>query len=184
MSEILGTLFKYLLALLAITAVVAVLYEALGTNKVATAVSDLTGLQADIAQLYAGSGNTAGITGGSIAQAAAAPASMISGTGTNATLVDPWGLTIIVAPVSITLPLTTAPSGSSSDTTSNGVSVQLQSVPTGACNKLATALLPSMSGISIGNTLITSTTSDLVTAISNDCAGSTAVQMTFYFTVS
>lgn len=52
MSEILGTLFKYLVALLGVAAVVAVLYNVFGSNKTQNALSDLTLLQSNTQALY------------------------------------------------------------------------------------------------------------------------------------
>ena len=62
MSEVLGTLFKYLLAVLAIGAVVLIFYEAFGSNKVGTEASNISTLDAKSAQLYSGTSSTASLT--------------------------------------------------------------------------------------------------------------------------
>ena len=157
MSEILGTLFKYLLALLAITAVVAVLYEALSSNKVSTAVTDLTTLQTNVSQLYAGS-NTATLSStatditANLANSSSAPSSMVS----NGTLVNPWGgaVKVTVAGATSTVP----PEGT----------IEFDSVPNGACAKMVSSLWPSMTTVSINSTSATT-----VTAAIQACGAST-----------
>lgn len=95
MSEVLGALFKYLLAIIGIAAVVVVLYEALGNNKTSTAVSDITQMQSNIAALYSGTnGTSGGLTSASqLIGAGVVPSSMVS----SGTVVDPWGQTDTVA---------------------------------------------------------------------------------------
>lgn len=93
MSEILGTLFGKLVALLSIAAVVVILYQVFGANKTQNAISDLTQLQVNAQSLYNGQStfttltNTVAITG------KLAPAGMISGTA----LLNPWGGAVTVA---------------------------------------------------------------------------------------
>lgn len=138
MSEILGTLFKYLLALLAITAVVVVLYEALGSSKVSTAISDVTTMQTNITQLASGT-NGGTLTEAQLISAGAIPSSMIGSTGTGSsttqTINGPWGGT-----VSITSP--TTPAGS--------VEITIPQVPAKDCIKLAMALAPAMEELDVG----------------------------------
>lgn len=180
MSEILGTLFKYLLALLAITAVVAVLYEALASNKVSTAVSQITTLQSNINQLYAGSstGPSSTLAAGTLVSAGEVPTGMsTSGTGQSATLSNSWGGSVTIAQTK----------GTTSD-----VDIAYSSVPQEACNKLTAALLPSMAQITInssapitvnGSTTTSGNTTspvDPVTAAATDCvSGSNIVTFTF-----
>lgn len=164
MSEILGTLFKYLLALLAITAVVAVLYEALSSNKISTAAAQITTMQANINQLYAGtsSGPSSSLDAGTLVSAGEVPEGMTtSGTGDSATISNSWGGQVLI--------------GQDSSTTSD-VDITYQKVPQEACNKLAMALLPSMAQITIGSTVVTtsgstsgSTTTDPVSAVTGAC---------------
>lgn len=87
MSEILGSLFKYLVALIAIAAVVVILHEVFGTNKVSTATQEVTTLQSNINQLYSGYANTTSISNTVAINSGAAPNDMNSG----GTLIDPWG---------------------------------------------------------------------------------------------
>lgn len=136
MSEILGTLFKYLLALLAIAAVVIVLYEALGSSKVSTAISDVTTMQTNITQLAAGS-NGSSVTEAELVSAGAIPASMVNvttaGSKTTTTLSGPWGGTV-------TFP--TAASGM--------VGIDIPNVPSKDCIKMVMALAPAMQEIDVG----------------------------------
>jgi hypothetical protein len=91
-SEVLGTLFKYLLAVLAIGAVVLIFYEGFSSNKVGTEASNITSIQASAAQLYAGQSNTTSLSAKVLIAAGSAPNSMVSGT----TLVNPWGGAVTV----------------------------------------------------------------------------------------
>lgn len=177
MSEILGTLFKYLLALLAITAVVAVLYEALSSNKISTAASQITTLQANINQLYAGtsSGPSSSLSAATLVQAGEVPTGMATsntGSSGSGTIQNSWG-------GSVTINQSTA---STSD-----VDITYNQVPREACNKLAAALLPSMAQITIGSTTVTTSgatpTTDPVTAVATACANSQNT-MVFTFPVS
>lgn len=169
MSEILGALFKYLLALLAITAVVVVLYEALSSNKSATAVSDLTTLQADVNELYAGanaatlSGTSTDITS-SLATSSSAPSSMVSGS----TLINPWGGAVKVSVIGAVSP------------TPAQATIEFDDVPNAGCAKLASSLWPSMQTVSINGQTASSVT-DAITycgqtpaAASGDKTGTTA----------
>lgn len=167
MSEILGTLFKYLLALLAITAVVVVLYEALGSNKTSNAVSDITTLQANINQLYAGT-NAQSLTANqditaALASAGTAPSDMISGSGSSAKLIDPWGgaVTVTASP----------PSG----TTSAQAVITLASVPNSACAKIVGTLFASMVSVAInGNTTAATNAPAAIAQCGTQPAGSTS----------
>lgn len=136
MSEILGTLFKYLLALLAVSAVVLVLYESLSSDKVSTAAADVTTLQSNVAQLYGGSPSYGSLSDTVLINASAAPTSMVSGTGTKATLVDPWAGAVTVA---------------EDATTTSDFDITLAAVPQGACTKLASAVA-SYSSLTVNGT--------------------------------
>lgn len=93
MSEILGTLFKYLLSLLGVAAVVVILYQVFGANKIQDATSELTTLQANAQALYNGQSTFTTLTNTVAINGKLAPTSMISGT----SLVTPWGGTITIA---------------------------------------------------------------------------------------
>ncbi len=93
MSEVLGTLFKYLLAVLAIGAVVLIFYEAFGSNKVGTEAANISTLDANSAQLYSGTSTTASLTDTVLIAAGDAPKSMVSGT---TALINPWGGAVTV----------------------------------------------------------------------------------------
>lgn len=157
MSEILGTLFKYLLALLAIATVVAVLYEALASNKVGTAASEVTTLQSNIAQLYSGQANVASLSNTVIISAQAAPSSMISGT----SLIDPWGGAVTVQP----------------DANPGQFDIILGSVPTAGCTKLASSV-SSYQSVSINGTA-DQAPADPGTVAAQCAAGNNTVQFTF-----
>lgn len=88
MSEILGVLFKYMLALVAVVAVVAILYVAMDGSKISTAAADLDQMQQNIYQLYDGaSANAAPITETNLVSVGVVPPSMVSG----GQIYDPWG---------------------------------------------------------------------------------------------
>jgi hypothetical protein len=87
MSEILGALFKYVAMVLGVGAVMMVLYNAFGQNKVGSAISDLTQLEGNIQSLYTGSTPFTTLTTAVAVSGKLAPASMISGTN----LSNPWG---------------------------------------------------------------------------------------------
>ena len=94
MSEILGTLFKYLLSLLGVGAAVAALYQGFGSNKTQTFVSDITLLQSNVTSLYQGAaGGFVTLTNAVAISGKLAPTDMISG----AALTTPWGGTATLA---------------------------------------------------------------------------------------
>lgn len=167
MSEILGTLFKYLLALLAITAVVAILYEALSSNKVSTAAAQITTLQANINQLYAGtSAGPSGLSNTTLTQANEIPSGMpVSGT----TINNSWGGAVTIQ----------------ADSTLTGdADIIYTSVPQEACNKLSLALLPSMTQITINSAkAIAAGDQTAVSDVATACATSSN-SITFTFPVS
>jgi type II secretory pathway pseudopilin PulG len=93
MSEILGTLFKYLVSLLGVAAVVLVLYQVFGANKTQQAMSDMTQLQSNSQSLYSSQNTFTTLTTAVAIGAKLAPSSMITG----ATLTNPWGGTVAIA---------------------------------------------------------------------------------------
>lgn len=88
MSEILGALFKYLVALLGVGAVVVILYQVFSTNKTQNAISDLTQLQANSQALYNGQNTFTTLTNTVAVSGKLATASMIAG---SSNLQNPWG---------------------------------------------------------------------------------------------
>jgi hypothetical protein len=94
MSEMLGTFFKYLFALLGVAAVVAVLSQVVGSNKDGLFVSQLTQLVGNIEQLYAGGYSYSGIATANLVTAQAFPSGMVVGT----TPTNPWNGQVIVTP--------------------------------------------------------------------------------------
>jgi type II secretory pathway pseudopilin PulG len=92
MSEILGTLFKYLVSLLGVAAVVLILYQVFGANKTQNAMSDITLLQTNSQALFNSQNTFTTLTTAVAIGGKLAPTSMISG----ATLVNPWGGTVLV----------------------------------------------------------------------------------------
>lgn len=186
MSEILGVLFKYLLALLAITAVVVVLYEALGSDKTSTAVSDVTTLQANVNQLYAGT-NSSSLTAGQVltntlAAAGTAPSDMISGAGSSATLIDPWGGAVTV---------TASPPTTGATPTPAQAIITLASVPNSACAKIVGTLFASMTSVAInGGAAVSSAPAAIAecgltpASGNNPAAGATSNSIALTFTLS
>lgn len=92
MSEILGTLFKYLVSLLGVAAVVLILYQVFGANKTQNAMSDITLLQTNVQALYNTQNTFSTLTVPVAITGKLAPSGMISGT----TLVNPWGGTVLI----------------------------------------------------------------------------------------
>ncbi len=163
MSEILGTLFKYLAALLAIVAVVAIFYEALGNNNSGTAVSEITSLQSGIESLYSGNPSaltTANLTPASLITAGAAPSQMQASA---TTLVNPWGGTV-------TLGVPTAGSD---------FSITMANVPKDACVKLSTTISDDVSVTINGTAAITALPVSPSTAATDCSAAANTVAFTF-----
>lgn len=134
MSEILGVLFKFMLALLGIAGVVVVLYLALSGSSTSTEISNLTTLEGNLAQLYSGNQTTNGTTSltDTVAiSSGSAPSSMVSGA-TN--LLNQWGGHVTV-----------------SGDVGGDIKVEEDSVPLAACAKMVTAV-PSFSSVSINGT--------------------------------
>lgn len=122
MSEILGTLFKYLMALLAVAAVVYILYEVLGSNKVSSTVADITQISSGIQSLYAGQANYSSLNS-SVAYGAKIFPNDLSPTSSGGT--DVWGGTVTV-------------NGSNSNP--RWFDVTLTEVPVSACMKIAASV--------------------------------------------
>ncbi|OYV28270.1 MAG: hypothetical protein B7Z81_15905 [Acidocella sp. 20-61-6] len=136
MSEILGVLFKFMLALLGIAGVVVLLYEAMSGSSVGTEIANLTTLQGNLAQLYTGSTTTTGTSSISDAVAVsadAAPSSMVSGNN----LVNQWNKAVTV-----------------SGDAQGDIIIAETGLPRGACAKMVTAV-PSYNSVSINGTSLT-----------------------------
>jgi hypothetical protein len=134
-SEILGALFKYLVALLGVVAVVAILYSVFGSNKTQNAISDMTQMQTNIQGLYNNQSNFTSLTNTVAINGKLAPDTMISGT----SLVNPWGGTVTVA----------VNSGNAAR-----FDVTHTQVPRDACAKMITGL-PAIVGLSVNATAAT-----------------------------
>ena len=134
MSEILGTLFKYLMMLLGVAAVVFILYETLGSNKTSNAVSQTTQMVSNIQALYAGQNNFSSL-GNVISSnpATVVPSAMLNGN----TITDPWGGAVTVQ----------------TDANPSEFDVILTQVPNKACSSMASSM-GSFESLTInGNTL-------------------------------
>ena len=92
MSEILGALFKYLVMILGVSAVVAIAYSAYGHGKVGDSIADLTQLTGQVKNLYNGSPYTT-LTNTVVVSGKLAPPAMISAT----TLINRWGGAVTVS---------------------------------------------------------------------------------------
>lgn len=166
--------------MLAIVAVVAILYEALGSSNTSTAVSDVSQIQANVYQLYSATPNSttaiAQSTAADVIGAGVIPSGMKSSTTTgsgssattSATILDPWGGTVGVG---------TTP-------TSNAVlALTFPKVPMGACAKLVVGAAKAGASVVVGSNTVypgdSSMASDAATACS--AAGGSTVAMTFNF---
>ena len=93
MSEILGTLFKYLVAILGVSAVTLILYQVFGQNKTQNAMSDITLLQTNAQVLYNAQTTFTSLTNAVAIAGKLAPSNMVSG----ANLANPWGGNVTIA---------------------------------------------------------------------------------------
>lgn len=97
MSEILGALFKYLVGLLGVGAVVLMSYNVFGSNKTQNAVSDLSLLQTNTQNLYNGQSSFSTLSNTVAINGKLAPSGMTVPPSTTA-LQNPWGGTVTIAP--------------------------------------------------------------------------------------
>jgi hypothetical protein len=118
MSEILGTLFKYLMMLLGVAAVVYILHQVLTSNKVSQTVSDITQMQSNVNALYAGQSSYASLTTAVAITASAIPTDMNPASGTPT---DVWGGPVTLGP----------------DANPQWFDISLGSVPVADCTKIA-----------------------------------------------
>lgn len=175
MSEILGTLFKYLLAILAITALLVIAYQALGGSEVEAASADITTMQANITEFYADqTAPTLDITTADVMAEGLVPSNMVSGTGKNATITGPWG-----GQVSFKAEKAQAPGE-----TGATFGVVIQNIPPADCKKLIATVLPSMDHIDLvgsGTTIVTADP-NFASEVGTDC-GNSAQSIGFFFLV-
>jgi len=91
MSEILGTLFKYLMMLLGVAAVVLIFYAVTAGSKTSNAVSNITQTVANVQAMYSGTSNFGSLNNlATTSPAQIAPSAMLNGN----SMIDPWGGTI------------------------------------------------------------------------------------------
>lgn len=175
MSEILGALFKYLLAIFAITAVLVIAYQALGGSEVEAASGDITTMQANITEFYADqTAPTLDTTTADVVAEGMIPAQMVSGTGKNATVTGPWGGMISFSSE------TAQASGEAGAT----FGVIIPNIPPTACKKLITTVLPSMDHVDLegsGTTIIASDPK-FASEVGTDC-GNSPQSIGFFFLV-
>lgn len=158
MSEILGALFKYLVALLSVGAVVMVLYQVFGASKTQNAISDLTLLQTEVQSLYNGQNTFTTITNAIAISGKLAPKGMISG----AALLNPWGGAVTI----------NVNAGNSAR-----FDVTEVAVPPDGCPKMVTSM-SSVVGVSINGTAATLPL-DAGTAVTACNAAANALVFTF-----
>lgn len=164
MSEILGTLFKYLMMALGVAAVVYILYETFADNKTSNDVSDVTTIASQITGDYSGTSDYSSlgsITPQTLVTDKLVPSSMWNGS----SLVNPWGGSVSV----------TADSNPAwFDVTQTGLS-------SGGCSGVAKAVTGyetlSINGSQVGTSIAPATPA----AIDNACGASSSNTLTFAF---
>lgn len=153
MSEILGTLFKYLVAILGVAAVVLICHRVFGANKVQNTIAQVTQTTSHIQTLYNAQNNFTSLTNAVVIAGKLAPSDMVSGTN----LVNPWNGSVTFAVDSNTAQYKMTQSG----------------VPNEACAKLATGIPGAISVQINGGTVYNSATNPVeagaaTTACSSD----------------
>jgi hypothetical protein len=123
MSEILGTLFKYLMAILAVGAVVAIGLNVQKSNKDGNVAADISQLSTGVEAMYGNQATYTSLTPAIAINAHIVPQEMVSGV----TLLDQWGGTDTL-------------SVNASNATEFDIGVPL--VPQGSCVKMATTMHP------------------------------------------
>lgn len=130
MSEILGALFKYVIQLIGVAAVVGVLYLAFGSSKNTDAISDMHSLATNTQSLYYGQ-QVFTVTNAVAITAKLAPSRMINPTKT--ALVNQWGGAITIR---------------ANATDPSKFDIQTTKVPNDGCAQMA-ANTPSLVGLSV-----------------------------------
>lgn len=93
MSEIVGTLFKYMMVALGLGAVVTTFWSSMGMDKTSRALSGQTELSANILDVYSGQSNFTSLTNTVMINAKKVPKTMVSGT----SIKNPWGGDVTLA---------------------------------------------------------------------------------------
>lgn len=93
MSEILGSLFSYVIKLLGVAAVVLLLYAVFGADKTNNALSQISQTQSNIQALYVSQPNFSSLSNSVVVNGQLAPKDMIQGTA----LVNGWNGAVTVA---------------------------------------------------------------------------------------
>lgn len=123
MSEILGTLFKYLAAIMGVAAVAGIAYAVSGNSKSATAISDLNQMISGVQGLYNSQNNFSSLTTATVVNSKmVANTHMVVGT----TLVNPWNGSVAVA----------------ADANVTQWDITDAGVPADGCNKIGTSMSP------------------------------------------
>ena len=168
MSEIIGVLFKYLLVIIAIGAVVSIFYEAMSTSNTSMATNDLTQIQQNIYELSSGESGINQITTPSdLINSGVLPTSMLS-SASSTRIIDPWGGVVQVA----------AKTPSESVT-----SLVFPNVPLSACTKLTVSAAQAGISIIFGASTIYPSDQNLVSDAAQACTStnSSTLSMTFTF---
>lgn len=165
MSEIMGTLFKYLLSLLGVSAVVLVLYQAFNLNKIQNTITDITQLSSNVQSLYSGQSAFTTLTNTTAIAGKLAPLGMIQGGA--GLLTNPWGGTVTIAVNGVT---------------STKFNITELGVPIEACAKIVSGLF-NLSGLIINGTTIATLPVDAGTGINACNTGSVGglTSLTFTF---
>lgn len=158
MSEILGTLFGKIAALITVAAVTLVLYQFFGASKAAQAINDLTQLHSNIQTTYNAQQSFSSLTNTVAITGKLAPPKMINGT----SLVNPWGGAVTVRV-------------NGSDTAK--FDVAQTNIPNDACAKLATNI-PMMVGLTVNGAAQT-LPADQGSVIASCGSGNNAMTFTF-----
>lgn len=93
MSEIVGTMFKTMMVLLGLGAVVAVFWNVMGMDKTSRALSAQTELTANVIDLYSAQSNFTTLTNTVMINAKKVPDSLLSGSA----IKNPWGGDVTLA---------------------------------------------------------------------------------------
>lgn len=120
MSEILGTLFKYLIAIACISGVLFILYDVLSANKLERATSQIYLFEKNISGFY--TGGPAPATNVDITNIIINANAEPQGTYVNGNLVNPWGGAITIA---------------GNQRTTGYIDIIYHGIPASACVKLA-----------------------------------------------
>lgn len=155
MSEILGTWFGKMMALVGVIGIVWILYATFGVTKVQDSISQSTQTTANIQTLYQGQNNFTSLTNAVVIAGKLAPKNMVSGVN----LINPWG-------GSVTFAVNAANQAQFTMTHNN--------VPNDACAKLATGISGAIS-VRINNAAVRNNATNPVEAgqATTDCNSAT-----------